>query len=334
MKRNFISWLRSLSISVSVMALAASPCAQAKGNTNAYPDHPARLIVPYAPGGATDNIARQLAQKLSEKFNQQFIVENHAGAAGVVGSMALVRAQPDGYTLMLADSQFMIAPQLLKSPPYDPVKSIAPVTQMGVIPLFFVVKSDKPWKSIDELVAYAKANPSKQLTYGTAGIGSVHHLSMEMFNSAADMNLVHVPYKGTGESVQGMMSGDIDVLVASPTAVQAHVKAGTVRQLAITSGERSKNAPDVPSLGESYPGYDYATGMAVLAPAGTPEDVRQVLADAINEVIKQPDMVERLEKMNGMILTGIGPQEFAEIVKNDTARWVEAVKLAGINQTN
>ncbi|WP_299453707.1 tripartite tricarboxylate transporter substrate-binding protein [uncultured Pigmentiphaga sp.] len=293
-----------------------------------------RMLVPYAPGGAVDSLARLLSQKMSESFHQTIVVENAPGAAGVLAVNALMRSPSDGHTLLLADSQFIIAPMLLKTPPYDPVKDLAPVGLAGTVPLFFLVKNDKPWKNLQQMIDYAKANPGKPLTYGTAGVGSVHHLSMEAFKAASNLNLVHVPYKGSGQSVQGILAGDIDILVASPTSVQAHIEAGTLRQLAVTSGTRSPFAPNVPSIAETYGGYDYSTGIGLLAPAATPLALRERISAALNAVLKLPDVSQRLTKVNQIIISGAGPTEYAEIIKTDSARFATAVKQAGISVDN
>jgi tripartite-type tricarboxylate transporter receptor subunit TctC len=328
--KNKVSWLaKGLMLGALAIPCVAAHAAD-KQTADNYPNRTVRIVVPYAPGGAVDSLGRQLGQKLGEKFGQSFVVENQPGAAGVVGVSAILRAPADGYTVLLADSQFMIAPQMLKDRPYDPVTSLAPINLVGVVPLFFVVKSDKPWTNLQQLMEHAKANPSVPLTYGTAGVGSVHHLSMEAFKAASKLDLLHVPYKGSGESVHGLLAGDVDVLVASPTAVQAHLQAGTVRQLAATSGQRSPFAPDVPSIAEFFDGYDYSTGIGLLAPAGTPEPIREKLSAALNEVVKLPDVAERLAKVNQIIVNGAGPTEYAEIIKVDTKRFEQAAELAGI----
>ncbi|MGB6103839.1 MAG: tripartite tricarboxylate transporter substrate binding protein [Pusillimonas sp.] len=328
-RKNKTGWLAK----VLMLAALAIPCAGALA-TDDYPNHAVRIVVPYAPGGAVDSLGRLLGQKLGEKFGQSFVVENQPGAAGVVGVSATLRAPADGYTLLLADSQFMIAPQLLKSAPYDPVTSLAPINLVGVVPLFFVVKSDRPWKSLQELMDYAKAHPDAPLTYGTAGVGSVHHLSMEAFKEASKLDFLHVPYKGSGESVHGLLAGDVDILVASPTAVQAHLQAGTVRQLVATSGQRSPFAPDVPSIAEFFEGYDYSTGIGLLAPAGTPMPIREKLSAALNEIVKLPDVSERLAKVNQIIVNGAGPEAYAEIIKVDSRRFEDAATLAGVKNSN
>lgn len=317
-------------VSVALCLAAVSQAAAADD----YPSRTVKVVVAYAPGGAVDNMGRLLAQKLSEKLKHSFVVENMPGAAGVVAVSATMRAPADGYTLLLTDSQFMIAPALLKTPPYDPLKSLTPVSLVGTVPFFFVVKGDKPWKSLNELLAHAKAHPDKPLTYGTAGIGSVHHLSMEAFKAVSGTNFIHVPYKGSGESVQALLSGNVDILVASPTTVQAHQQNGTVRYLAVTSGKRVSYAPDVPSVGEAFPGYDYVTGVGLLAPPGTPEPIREKIATSLREVMKQPEVEERLTKVNRVNIEASSPQEYARIITDDAKRFVHAVSLANIEKSN
>jgi tripartite-type tricarboxylate transporter receptor subunit TctC len=310
-------------------ALLASLCTLS-AHAQDYPAKPVRLILPYAPGGGVDSLGRLLAQKLSEEYKQTFVIENRAGAAGVTAVELVMRSPADGYTLLLTDSQFMIAPVMFAKPPYDAIKDLTPVSLIATVPLFFAVKSDQPIHNLQELLAQAKANPGK-FNYGTAGIGSVHHLAMESFKAVSGMSIVHVPYKGSGESVAGFLSGDINVLVASPPAIYPHMVAGTVRLIAATSQQRSPYAPTVPAIAETYSGYNYPTDIGLLAPTGTPLPIRQKLAASIAAILKQPDVIQRLSTVNQAIPVGSTPESYQATIAKGVDGFSKAAKLAGIS---
>ena len=229
-----------------------------------YPNRPVRLIVPSAAGGAPDVFARVVGQRLSEAMGQQFIVENRPGAGGISASEAVAKAVPDGYTLLVPDiPQLAINPFMFSKLPYDPQKDFAPVSLIASIPLFLVVQPSAQINSVAELVAAARANPGK-MNYGSAGIGSLHHILMESFKGALGLNIVHVPYKGSGQSTPAFIGGDVTMLVTALAAIGPHVKAGKAKLLAVSSLARSPQEPDVPAVSESVAGFDFTSEIGLL----------------------------------------------------------------------
>jgi tripartite-type tricarboxylate transporter receptor subunit TctC len=279
-------------------------------HAQSYPNRPIRLIVPYAPGGLPDTIARLVGAKLADSLGQQIVVENLPGAGGINGVNEVVKAQPDGYTLLIADvGQVAINPHLFSKLPYQPLKDLAPVSLIGTSPLYLVAHPSVPVNSLNDLVALAKKEPGK-LNYGSSGIGSIHHLATEALKAGFGIDLVHVPYKGTGQSVPALLGGQVALLYSALPSIAGHLKDGKVKTLAISSAKRSPATPDVPTVAElGIPGYDFVAEIGMLAPAGTPRDVVNRLAGDMAKAVKLPDVVQRMGQL-GIDPVGSTPEAY------------------------
>jgi tripartite-type tricarboxylate transporter receptor subunit TctC len=295
-----------------------------------YPSKPVRLVVPFAPGGTTDVLARLLGQKLSEGLGQQFLVDNRPGAGGNIGTELAAKAPADGYTLVMSfDGTMAINPSVYRKLPFDAQKDLAPVASMAQVPLLIVVHRGVAAANVAEFVALAKANP-KRVNYSSAGHGSTGHLTGELFAARAGIEMVHVSYKGGGQAVQDLLGGQIQMLVTALPTVEGHLKGGKLRALAFTSARRVAGAPDVPTLAESgYAGFDVLSWYGVLAPAGTPAEVVRKLNGEINAIVQAPDVRARLVAL-GAEPTGGTPEQFAATIRADTARWAKVVADAAI----
>ncbi len=305
------------------LAFAATACAQG------FPNRPMKIVVPYAPGGLPDTIARVVAVKLGESFGQQLVVENMPGAGGISGVGEVVKAQPDGYTLLVADvGQIAINPHLFSKLPYAPLKDLAPVSMIGTSALYLVAHPSVPVNSLKELVALAKAQPGK-LNYGSSGIGSIHHLATEALKSGFGIDIVHVPYKGTGQSVPALLGGQVALLYSALPSIAGHLKDGKVKMLAISTAKRSPQTPDVPTVAESgIPGYDFVAEIGMLAPAGTPREVVNRLAGEVAKAVKQPDVVQRFTQL-GIEPVGSTPEAYAQANKADFDKYATIVRATG-----
>lgn len=295
-----------------------------------YPSKPVRVLVGYAPGGTPDIIARALADKLGAELGQSFIVENKPGAGGTLATSAVANASADGYTLLVADiGQLAIAPYLFKKLNYDPIKSFAPVSLAGITPMFIATNAKTTnIKTIHDLVEQAKAHPG-DINYGSSGVGSIHQIAMEVFLAKADLNMTHVPYKGSGQSVPAMLGGEVPVLMTALPTVGPHAANGHVNLLAVTSAQRYPDTPDVPSISELVPGYDFPSEVGVLAPAGTPQSVLTILSKAIHKSLDTDAMRERF-KVLGSIPAWNTPEEYAQNIRTNLEKYAEAVKTARI----
>jgi tripartite-type tricarboxylate transporter receptor subunit TctC len=310
-----------------LLGLALAACGSAFAQD--YPTRPVKLVVPYAAGGAPDVLARLIGQRLSESMGQQFVVENRAGAGGISASEAVAKASADGYTLLVPDvPQLAINPYLFSKLPYDPVKDFAPVSIIAMTPLFIVVSPSLKVDSLPALIALAKSKPG-QLTYASAGIGSLHHIAMESLKVATGTDIVHVPYKGTGQSVPAFIAGDVAVLVSTLAAVEPYVQSGKAKLLAGTPAKRTPRTPDVPSVSEFVPGYHFAGEIGVVAPAGTPPAVVAKLSSEIQKATKHPDIVKRLNGL-GAIPVGSTPEAYVESLRRSLVVFEKAVKVSGL----
>jgi putative tricarboxylic transport membrane protein len=300
------------------------------GNTQEYPDRPIHLIVPFAPGGGGDAVARIVAQGVGPALGQPVVVENRAGAAAIVGTDAVARAKPDGYTLLLGQSgPISINPGIYKNLPYDAVNSFTPITLTTSYPYILVVSSKLPVNSVQDLVSLGRKMPFA-LNYGSAGTGSANHLVTEMFDSLAGIQAVHVPYRGTLPAVIDLMGGQVRFVFSDPISALANVKAGTLRVLAVTSQNRSPIAPEVPTIAESgFPGFDAIGWHGILAPAGTPAPIINRLHAEIVKVLEQPE-TRALLLAQALQPVGNTPQEFAAFIKLDINKWADVAKRAGI----
>jgi tripartite-type tricarboxylate transporter receptor subunit TctC len=294
-----------------------------------YPSKPVRWIVPYSAGGLPDTIARVAAQKVSESLGQQVTVENRGGAGGIPGTEAAARAAPDGYTFLIADvGQVAINPHLYAKLSYDPAKDLVPVSLIATANLFLVANAGVPAKDFAELVALAKAQPGK-LNYGSSGIGSIHHLATESLKASLGIDIVHVPYKGTGESVPAMVGGQVALVYSSLPSIASHVKAGRVKVLAVSTIKRSPSAPDVPTVAElGVAGYDFAPEIGLLAPAGTPPAIVTRMSQEIAKALKSPEVAQRFAQLD-IEPVGSTPAEYAARIRAANEKYAQAVKVSG-----
>jgi len=294
-----------------------------------YPARPIKIVVPYAAGGLPDTMTRAVTPKLGEALGQAVVVENMGGAGGISGVTEVARSSADGYTLLVADvGQIAINPHLFSKLPYAPLKDLAPVSLIGTSPLYLVAHPSVPANSLQQLVAYAKAHPGK-LNYGSSGIGSIHHLATEALKAGFGIDIVHVPYKGTGQSVPALLGGQVALLYSALPSIAGHLKDGKVKILAISSAKRSAQTAEVPTVAESgIPGYDYVAEIGMLAPAGTPREIIQRLAGEIAKVVKQPDVVQRFTQL-GIDAVGSTPEAYATLNKSDYEKYAKLVKASG-----
>jgi tripartite-type tricarboxylate transporter receptor subunit TctC len=318
---------RTLLASCLALAFAALPGAALA--QSGFPNKPVRLVVPFGAGGLSDTVARVIGQALSTAWNQQVLVENKPGAGGIAASEQVAKSPADGYTLLMADPQHLsINPALYPKLPYDPIKDFTPVTLAAYGPLFLAVGADVPAKTFAELVALARAKPGS-LNYGSAGSGSIHHLSTESLKAALNIDVVHVPYKGAAQAVQSLIAGQITMAFAAYPALAPQVKAGKARILAVSTGKRTRLAPDVPALSElGVTGYDFAGQIGFVAPAGTPRDVITKLNADIVRVLRDPAMVERMAGL-GIDPVGNTPEEYERLIRTDLDKFGRAVKVSG-----
>ena len=314
-------------MALAACALVVSASAQAQ---QAYPNRPIRFILPYATGGGTDAAARLFGQKLSEAFGHQVVVDNRAGAGGIIGFELAAKALPDGYTLVMAAVNFTVLPSLHKKLPYDTVRDFAPVSLLVAYPHLLVVHPSVAVTSVKELLALAKAKPG-QLNYASSGTGSVAHITAELFKSLAGVNLVHVSYKGTGPAMIGLLAGEAGIAFHSVSATAPHVRAGRLRALAATSDKRATSFPDLPTIAEAgVPGYEASNWAGVLAPAGTPRPIIARLHAELMRILKLPDVGQRLAASD-FELVGNTPEEFGALISKEVVKWGKVAKGAGIS---
>lgn len=293
-----------------------------------YPVKPVRVIVGFAPGGGTDIVARQIAQKLSESLGRSFVVENRPGGGSVTANMFVKNAAPDGYTLLAVSGTYAILPAVKKNLPYDALKDFTPISMVNSSPFVVVTHPSLPARNIRELVALARAQPGK-IDYGSAGHGSYVHLVSELFNSLARVKLGHVPYKGTGQALIDTMSGQVQVTFANVLSGLPYARSGRLRALAITSERRSKAAPELPTVNETVRGYSVASWNGWLAQTATPPEIIATLNAELVKAARSPDFAERMALDGGEPL-GTTSQEFRQFLETQIARWRKVVSDANI----
>ena len=294
-----------------------------------YPTKPIRFIVPFAPGGSTDTLARTIGQKLAESLGQQVVVDNRSGANGNIGMEIVAHAAPDGYTILLGYiANLAIGPSLYARLPFDPVKDYAPITQPAASPNILVAHPAVPAKTFQEFIAYAKANPQK-VNFASAAVGSIGHLAGELLNRAAGIQMQHVPYKGSGQAVIDLLGGQVQAMFSGMSSVMPHIKSGKLRPLAVTGAQRSPAVPDVPTIAESgFPKFEATAWYGILAPAGTPQAVISRLHGEIVRALKMPDVKERLENV-GFELVGGTPEALGAYIRSEIKKWAPVVKASG-----
>lgn len=311
---------------VAAAVMAAAPgIAPAQG----WPAGPMRIVVPFAPGGSTDIMGRTIAQQLTERFRQQVVVENRAGASGTIGTAYVAKSPPDGHTMMVVQVSFVSNPSLFKKLPYDQARELTPVTNLATGPLNLTVHPSLPAKSVKQLIALAKKYPG-EINYGSPGVGSISRLACALFNQIAGIRMTHVPYKGSGAAMADMLSGQVQFYAPNLFLSLPFVRAGKLHSLGVTTAQRSPIAPDLPTIIEGgLPGYEVSTWFGVFVPSGTPRATVSQLNQALAAVVKSRFMQERLAKDG---LTGIAssPEEFAREVARDTEKYGKVIRALGI----
>lgn len=316
-------WIRSVVVAVFAGAAAIAACAQS------FPSRPVRLLVPFAPGGTTDVVARVVGAKLAEVMGQPVVVDNRAGGSTIIGTEALARAAPDGYTIMLATPDFTVNPSLQPKLPYDTLKDFAPIALIGTYPMVMVANADHKLASAGDVVAQAKARPG-QINYASAGNGSMPHLCAEMFNSLAGVKLTHVPYKGNGPAVADLLAGHVSLLFTGGPAVASHVKSGKLKMLAVSTAKRHASLPDVPTVAESaVPGYEVTAWFGFIAPAGVPQEVIARLNADISRALQAPEVRGKLSSLGAELSAGT-PEAFGKLIRDEIDKWGRVVRAANI----
>jgi len=297
----------------------------------AYPDHPVKVIVPFAAGGPTDVMARLIAQKLSENLKQQFYIENRPGAGGNIGMTEAARAKPDGYVILVASSSFVVNPSLYAKNPYDAFKDFAPVTLAAASPNILVVNSSFPAKSVQELIDILKKEPGKY-TLANPGIGTTPQLAAELFKLSFKLDATSVPFGGAAPAIQSAVGGHTPIAFTALPPTSPHVKAGTLRGLAVTAAKRSSALPDVPTMAEAgIQGQESETMQGVLAPAGTPKEIVALLNSEIARAMAQPDVKEKCAQLGFDPVAG-SPEEFVAYIKSEVEKWRKVINDAKIPQ--
>jgi tripartite-type tricarboxylate transporter receptor subunit TctC len=307
---------------------AALPAVSRTAWAQSYPARPVHIIVGFSAGGPNDILARLIGEWLSKRFSQPFVIENRPGAGSNLATEAVVRAPPDGYTLLLVGSPNAINATLYDKLDFNFIRDIAPVASFIRGPLVMVVHPSVPAQTVPEFVAYAKANPGK-LSYGSGGVGGISHITPELFKMMAGVDMVHVPYRGVAPALTDLLGGQVQVLFANPTLSIPYIKAGKLRALAITTATRSEALPDIPTVGESVPGYEASTFFGLGAPKNTPVEVIDKLNKEIDAGLTDPKIKARLGDLDGTVLGG-SPADFGKLIAEETEKWGKVIRAANI----
>jgi tripartite-type tricarboxylate transporter receptor subunit TctC len=294
-----------------------------------YPNRPVRIIVPTSSGSGADLASRLIAQQLSERFNQQFVVENRAGATTMIGTELVAKSAPDGHMLLMAPPAFAINPFLFRKVPYDPLRDFAPVTHVGNSPLVLVVHPSLPLKSVKELVALAKARPG-ELVFASSGSGSITHMSAELFLYMTGTRMLHVPYKGPAPGVIDLVGGRVQLMITSAPITLPHIRTGRLRALGVTGSRRTPAAPDILTIAEAgVPGYESQAWYALVAPAGTPRETIARLNREVVAVLEMKNVRDRLQN-EGLETVASSADELAAYIRSEGVKWAKVIKAAGI----
>jgi tripartite-type tricarboxylate transporter receptor subunit TctC len=310
---------------VCVLALLAS----APAFSQSFPSRPVRFVVPFSPGGSVDTLARTFSPKLADALGQQIVVDNRPGGNGDIGMLIVARAPADGHTIVLGYiANLAIAPSLQAKMPYDPVKDFAPITQPASSPNVLTAHPSVLAKNLKELIALAKASPGK-LSFASTGVASVGHLTGELINNLAGIKITHVPYKGSGQAVTDILGGHVNIMYSGFSSTIAHIKSGKLRALAVTGPKRSPALAEVPTIAEQgFPGVEATAWYGVLAPAGTPKPVVARLHGDLVKILKQPDVVQRLDGL-GFEIVASTPEQFGAYIRSEIKKWAKVVKASG-----
>lgn len=310
-------------------AVAASAVSSGVALAQPYPSKSIRMVVPFAPGGGTDVIARHLAARMSESLSRQVVVDNRAGANGIVGSEIVARAPADGYTLLFVSSPHSVNPSLYAKLPYDTLRDFAPVSMAATSPYVLVVHASLPVRNVKELIALAKAKPG-QIDYASGGSGSSAHLAAELFNQMAGIKLREIPYKGAGPALTAVLAGQVAVVFGNALTVKPHIESGRLRALGIASPKRSPSAPALPTIAEAgVAGYSADAILGLLAPARTPRPIVDALNAEVHKAMRTPEMVEAM-KVVGVDIALSTPEEFARIIESEMQRWGKLVRALNL----
>jgi len=316
--------MRKLIGAVAILTALAAPA-----GAQEWPAKQVNLIVPFSAGGTTDLFGRLLAQHMHQKFGQPFIVENRAGAGGNLGAAAVAKAAPDGYTFLVGTvSTHAINPFIYTKLPYDTVKDFQPVSLIARLPNILVVHPSLPAKNVPELIAYLKANPDK-MSYGSSGVGTSIHLAAELFKIKTGTTMTHVPFRSSGDIMNNLTGGHINLAFDNITLAWPQVKAGNLRALAVSSTERSAIAPDVPTVADTIPGFAATSWHGVFAPAGTPKGIVDKMAAEMKRILELPDVKDKLFEI-GAVASPMTPEDFAKFIEGERAKWADVVKAAGV----
>jgi tripartite-type tricarboxylate transporter receptor subunit TctC len=318
-RRKFLHW---------AAGAAAFPAMSSKTWAESYPSRSVRLVVPFPPGGPNDVFARLLGQWLSERLSQPFIVEHKPGAGGNIGTEVVVKAAPDGYTLLLINSNHTVNATLYDKLNYNFIRDIAPVAAIIRLPLVLVLNPLVPAKTLPEFIAHAKANPGK-LNYASVGNGSTPHVAGELFKMATGVDIVHVPYRGAVQALTDLLSGQVQAIFIVPGVVTEHVKAGKLRAVAVTTATRSDVLPDLPTVNSVVPGYEATTWFGIGAPNNMPPEIVDKLNKETNAALADPKIKAQLADLGGTALT-LSPAEFAKLIADDTDKWGKVIRAANI----
>lgn len=299
-----------------------------------YPTKPIRWVIPYTPGGITDNVTRMIAQKLQAALGQSIVIENKPGANSIIGADLVAKAAPDGYSIVTVIAAHAANATLYAGKlPFDPVKSFAPISLAVVAPLILTTNNNFPAKDMRELIAYAKANPGK-VNFGSSGIGAAAHLTTELLKQTAGIDMVHVPFKGTAPALQAILSNDIQVLVDVPSTLMPHVRGGKIKALAMFSAKRVPGAAEVPTMAEAGgPALESSTWLLFLAPAGTPREIVNRLSQETDKAIRSPDLTARFDQL-GIFPGGGTPEQATKFLTDEIAKWAGVISAAGVKATN
>jgi tripartite-type tricarboxylate transporter receptor subunit TctC len=309
-------------------AVIAAPAGSRLAWSQAYPVRPMHMVVGFAAGGGADIMARLIGQALGERLGQQIIVDNRPGAGTNIGTEVVVKAPPDGYTLLLVNSPAAINTTLYDNLSFDFVRDIAPVASIGRVPLVMVVNPALPAKTIPEFIAYAKANPGK-VNMGSGGNGAPDHMSGELFKALAGVGILHVPYRGVAPAITDLLGGQVQVIFGTMPAVIELIKAGKLRALGVTTATRSSELPDVPPIGEFVPGYEASQWYGIGAPRNTPAEIIERLNKETNTVLADPKIKARLAELGASVLSG-SPADFGKLIVDETDKWAKVVKISGV----
>ncbi|KLK93022.1 ABC transporter substrate-binding protein [Microvirga vignae] len=320
---------RRQALLISGALLASTALGLGPSTAQTFPTRPITMVVPFAAGGSTDVVARIIAQKMSEGLGQQVIIENVAGAGGSTGAARVAKAEPDGYTILMGTvATHALNPLMLKRKPYDAMTDFTPVSLLVLVPNVLVVHPSLPAKTVPELIALLKADPSKH-NYASSGVGTPLHLSGELFKSMAKVSMQHIAYRGSGPALNDVVAGQVPIMFDNLPSASEFIRAGTLRGIAVTTKERAPSFPDMPTIAESLPGYETYTWNALFAPPKTPKEMVDRLNAEAREAVADPAVQERLKTFSATVV-GSTPEALAEHVKTEIAKWTPVVKEAGV----